>query len=259
MEVAKKRRMDRIKFLLIFIFIILIIGSSAFRTQISFSDLWQGFPKIWETFIGMFPPDWSYFSYITGPMFDTIRIAILGTTFGGILSIPIVLLSSRNVTRSPILFYPARFILNLIRTIPELLLAALFVPIFGIGPTAGIFAITVFSLGVIAKLAYEAVEAIDPGPLEAMTAVGANKIQWIFFGVVPQVAAYYMSYFLYSFEINVRAAVILGYVGAGGIGLILDNVLTSFQYHRVISIIIYTLVVVIIIDFLSNKIREKLL
>ena len=92
-----------------------------------------------------------------------------------------------------------------------------------------------------------------------MTAVGANKIQWIFFGVIPQVLAHYMSFFLYSFEINIRAAAILGYVGAGGIGLFLNNALGFFQYDRVLSIIIYTFIVVLIVDAISNKIREKLL
>lgn len=259
MDVAKRRQLSRIKTLLSVIFLLLLLWGSGYRTQVSFQDLFSGIPNIFSALADMLPPDWGYFDYVTGPMLETIRIAILGTTFGGILSIPIILLSSRNVTRSPFLFYPARFILNLIRTIPELLLAALFVPIFGIGPVAGICAITVFSLGVIAKLAYEAVEAIDPGPLEAMTAVGANKIQWVFFGVVPQVAAHFMSYFLYAFEINVRAAVILGYVGAGGIGIILNNMLASFQYNRVITIILYTLIVVAVIEFISNKIREKLL
>ncbi len=129
----------------------------------------------------------------------------------------------------------------------------------GIGEIPGILAISVFSFGIIAKLFYEAIEAIDPGPLEAMTAVGANKIQWIFFGVIPQVLAHYMSFFLYSFEINIRAAAILGYVGAGGIGLFLNNALGFFQYDRVLSIIIYTFIVVLIVDAISNKIREKLL
>lgn len=258
-DVIKKSRIGRMKIILSIILLILLLWGSGYRTNISLYDFFVGIPNIWSTLLDMFPPDLGYFHYVIGPMLETIRIAIIGTTFGGLLSIPIVLLSSRNVTRSPLLFYTARFILNLIRTIPELLLAALFVPIFGIGPIAGIFAITIFSLGVIAKLAYESVEAIDPGPLEAMTAVGANKIQWIFFGVVPQVAANYMSYFLYSFEINIRAAVILGYVGAGGIGLILNNVLASYQYSRALSIILFTLVVVTMIDAISNKIREKLL
>ncbi|MFC7394642.1 phosphonate ABC transporter, permease protein PhnE [Scopulibacillus cellulosilyticus] len=262
MEVAHvkaTRRLSRIRNFLSVIFIILLIWGSAVKTGVSFSSFVKGLPNMGTLFAEMFPPDWSYFGYVTKPMLETIRMAVLGTTFGGIIAIPFALLSSRNVVRTPVIYYPARFIMNLIRTIPELLLAALFVPILGIGEIPGILAIAVFSFGIIAKLAYESVEAIDPGPLEAMTAVGANKIQWIFFGVVPQVTAQFMSYFLYSFEINIRSAAILGYVGAGGIGLYLNNTLSFFQYDRVLTIIIYTLIVVIVIDFVSNKIREKLL
>lgn len=258
METVKPKK-TKIKPLLTIILIIAIIWGSIINTQISFSTLIQGFPNIIDLIKEMFPPDWSYFGSITDQMLETIRMAVLGTTFGGIVAIPFALLSSSNVVKIPVVYQIFRFIMNLIRTIPELLLAALFVPVFGIGELPGILAIAVFSFGIIAKLFYEAIEAIDPGPLEAMTAVGANKIQWIFFGVIPQVTAHYMSFFLYSFEINIRAAAILGYVGAGGVGLVLNTALGFFQYDRVLTIIIYTLVVVVIVDAVSNKIREKLL
>jgi phosphonate transport system permease protein len=258
MEKVKPKKF-KIKSLLTVILIIVIIWASAINTGVSFGSLWDGLPNILDLINEMFPPDWSYFSSITDQMLETIRMAVLGTTFGGIVAIPVALLSSSNVVKIPVIYQISRFIMNLIRTIPELLLAALFVPVFGIGEIPGIFAIAVFSFGIIAKLAYEAIEAIDPGPPEAMTAVGANKMQWIFFGVIPQVLAHYMSFFLYSFEINIRAAAILGYVGAGGIGLVLNNALGFYQYDRVLTIIIYTLVVVVIVDAFSNKLREKLL
>lgn len=259
MKTVQMRRMGKIKILLTIVFLILILWGSAAGTGVSYADFVQGIPNIWELITEMFPPDWSYFSYITKPMLATIRMAVVGTTFGGIVAIPVALLSSSNIAKVPVVYYIARFIMNLIRTVPELLLAALFVPVFGIGEIAGILAISVFSFGVIAKLFYESIEAIDPGPMEAMTAVGATKIQLIYFGVIPQVIAQFMSYFLYSFEINIRAAAILGYVGAGGVGLFLSNTLSFFQYDRTMAIIIYTLVVVVIIDTISNRIREKLL
>lgn len=259
MEVLKVRRIEKMKSLLAALFILLIIWGSAVQTGVSFQDLINGFPNMRALLYEMFPPDWSYFYSITDPMLATIRMAIIGTTFGAMFAIPVALLSSSNVVKIPIIYHVSRFFMNLIRTIPELLLAALFVPIFGIGEISGILAISVFSFGVIAKLLYEAIEAIDPGPLEAMTAVGANKIQWILFGVIPQVIAHFMSYFLYSFEINIRAAAVLGYVGAGGVGLHLNNALSFFQYDRVLTIIIYTFIVVLIIDTISNRIREKLI
>lgn len=107
----------------------------------------------------------------------------------------------------------------------------------------------------MAKLLYE---SIDPGPLEAMTAVGANKVQWIVYGVIPQVKAHFVSYVLYTFEVNVRAAAVLGLVGAGGIGLYYDRTLGFLQYQQTASIIIYTLVVVLVIDYVSTLLREKL-
>ncbi|UAK18033.1 phosphonate ABC transporter, permease protein PhnE [Sporolactobacillus terrae] len=254
-----KRRVARLKLVLVILFFILLIWSASKQTGVSIAELLANFSNMGALIDQMFPPDWSYFNYITQAMLETIRMAVLGTTFGGLAAIPFALLASRNIVKTKWVYVPFRFIMNLIRTIPELLLAALFVPIFGIGFVSGIFALGVFSFGVIAKLAYESVEAIDDGPLEAMTAVGANKTQWIFLGVVPQVVAPYMSYFLYCFEINVRAAAILGYVGAGGIGLYLSRTLGFLQYDRVMSIILYTFVVVLIIDGLSNRIREKLI
>lgn len=259
MDVIRRKRVARIKTSLTILFLILIIWGSAHTTQVSLAALWAGRRNMGSLLNEMFPPDWHYFSSVTKPMLATIRMAILGTTFGGIAAIPVALLASSNVVKIPVIYQIARVMMNLIRTLPELLLAALFVPIFGIGEIPGIFALAVFSFGVIAKLFYESIEAIDSGPLESMTAVGANKIQWIFFGVVPQVTASYMSYFLYSFEINVRAAAVLGYVGAGGIGLYLNNALGFFQYNQVLTIILYTFVVVLIIDGLSNRIREKLI
>jgi len=206
----------------------------------------------------MVPPDWSYFQVITTAMLDTIRMAIIGTTLGAILAIPLALIAASNVFTSTFLYSPARLILNFIRTIPDLLLAAIFVAIFGIGPLPGILALTFFSIGLVTKLLYESIESIDPGPLEAMTAVGANKVQWIVYGVIPQVKAHFVSYVLYTFEVNVRAAAVLGLVGAGGIGLYYDRTLGFLQYKQTASIIIYTLIVVLLIDYISTLLREKL-
>ena len=237
--------------------LLLVLGSS-WQIGFSFTELIHGLPNMWDLIVQLVPPDWAYFSVITSPLLETIRMAIIGTTIGGIIAFPLSILAARNVFHSIWITVPARFILNLIRTLPELLLAALFVAVFGIGPIPGIFALTLFSLGIIAKLFYESVESIDPGPMEAMTAVGANKIKWIFFGVVPQVMASFTSFFLYTFEINIRAAAVLGLVGAGGIGLYYEQTLGFLDYGKTASIIMYTLIVVLLIDYLSTKIREKL-
>jgi len=249
---------SKLKHMLTFILFILLLWGSSIQVAASFSKLVVGFPNIMDLLKEMVPPDWSYFQVITTAMLDTIRMAIIGTTLGAILAIPLALFAASNVFTSTFLYSPARLILNFIRTIPDLLLAAIFVAIFGIGPLPGILALTFFSIGLVAKLLYESIESIDPGPLEAMTAVGANKVQWIVYGVIPQVKAHFVSYVLYTFEVNVRAAAVLGLVGAGGIGLYYDRTLGFLQYQQTASIIIYTLVVVLVIDYVSTLLREKL-
>ncbi|ACK61328.1 MULTISPECIES: phosphonate ABC transporter, permease protein PhnE [Bacillus] len=249
---------SKLKHMLTFILVILLLWGSSIQVDASFSKLVVGFPNIMDLLKEMVPPDWSYFQVITTAMLDTIRMAIIGTTLGAILAIPLALFAASNVFTSTFLYSPARLILNFIRTIPDLLLAAIFVAIFGIGPLPGILALTFFSIGLVAKLLYESIESIDPGPLEAMTAVGANKVQWIVYGVIPQVKAHFVSYVLYTFEVNVRAAAVLGLVGAGGIGLYYDRTLGFLQYQQTASIIIYTLVVVLVIDYVSTLLREKL-
>lgn len=250
---------SKLKYILTLCIILLLIVAASWQIEFSLSKLMNGLPNMWDLIVRLVPPDWTYFSVITSPILETIRMAIIGTTLGGIFAFILSLFAARNIFRSVWITIPARFILNLIRTLPELLLAALFVAVFGIGPIPGIFALTLFSLGIIAKLFYESVESIDPGPLEAMTAVGANKIKWIVFGVVPQVMASFMSFFLYAFEINIRAAAVLGLVGAGGIGLYYEQTLGFLDYDKTTSIIIYTLIVVLLIDYFSTKIREKLI
>ena len=134
--------------------------------------------------------------------------------------------------------------------------SAIFVVVFGIGQIPGVLALFILTICVIAKLLYEALETIDPGPMEAMTAVGANKTKWIVFGVVPQILSTFFSYVLFAFEINIRASV-LGLVG-GGIGLFYDSTLGLFQYPKTAMIILFTLVIVVIIDYVSSKVREQL-
>ncbi|MDU4694912.1 MAG: phosphonate ABC transporter, permease protein PhnE [Paenibacillus sp.] len=239
--------------------ILLLLWGSAVDTDASLSKLIQGSPNMLDLLREMFPPKWSYFDNIVPAMLETIRMALIGTTFGAILAVPVALLCASNLSRSAWIYQPVRFLLNLVRTIPDLLLAAIFVAIFGLGPLPGMMALTVFSFGLIAKLTYEALETIDRGPLEAMTSVGATSVQRIAFGVVPQIQAHFISYVLYTFEINVRAAAVLGLVGAGGIGHYYEVTLGFLEYDKTCMIILFTLAVVLLIDYVSTKLREKML
>ncbi len=241
------------------IILVAVIVACSVRTEATPYQLIVGLPQMGSLLQEMFPPDWSYLPTIWGPMMETLQIAILGTTLGALLAVPVALLCASNLGVSRWVSLPTRMVLNLVRTIPDLLFAAIFVAVFGIGPFAGMLALVFFSFGIIAKLTFEAIEAIDPGPLEAMTAVGSNRLQIIMYGVVPQALPYFMSYLLYTFEVNVRAAAVLGLVGAGGIGLLLDRSLGLFRYDRAAIIILLTLAIVLVIDYGSTMIRRKLL
>jgi phosphonate transport system permease protein len=241
------------------VLVLLLLFGSAFETEASLPELIEGIPEMGKLFQEMYPPNWGYLSTVWEPMLETIRMAIIGTIVGSLIAIPVSFFAARNVTRIPVVSAAARFILNLVRTIPDLMYAGLFAAIVGYGALAGTIALAFFSFGLVSKLTYESIESIDPGPLEAMTAVGANKLQWIQFGVVPQITAQFTAYVLYTFEVNVRAATILGFVGAGGIGLFLQRALDRLRYDQASTIILLMLVVVLVIDYVSTKLREKLL
>ncbi|MCD1259344.1 phosphonate ABC transporter, permease protein PhnE [Paenibacillus athensensis] len=257
MKATAARRPDRIKLYLNALLVLILLVGSAYRTDASLTGLIVNADQFFVILGDMLPPHWAYVPTVLGPMLETLQMAILGTTAGALLAVPVALLASRNVSRYPALYIPARFILNLLRAMPELLYATLFVTVVGIGPLAGVLALLIFSFGIVSKLLYESIEAIDPGPLEAMTAVGANRLQWIHFGVVPQITASFISYFLYTFEVNVRASAVLGMVGAGGIGFLLERSLNQFRYDNTATIVLATFLVVLLIDYISQTIRER--
>jgi phosphonate transport system permease protein len=222
------------------------------------ATLWEGLPVFLRLFADMVPPNLAILPALVDPLVQTLQIALVGTTQGAVLAVPLTLLAARNVTRSPWLYVAARGLLNLLRTIPDLLYAAILVAVVGIGPFAGILALTVFSLAVIAKLTSESLEAIDPGPLDALEAAGANRLKTIRFAVVPQILPAYLSYTLFVFEINIRVSFVLGLVGAGGIGQTLNTALQLFRYQSALTIILVMLAVVIVIDAGSVRLRQVL-
>lgn len=216
---------------------------------------WDGFRRIATD---LFPPDWSYVPRIWDRLAETIHMAILATTLAAIVSVPIFLLSAANLFPSPWVHQPVRLFMNVLRTIPDILLAVIFVSIFGVGVFPGIMALFVFSLGILAKLMYETLEAIDMNPIEAIRASGGNRLQVIAWGVLPQILPQFVSFTLYVFEVNVRASVVLGFVGAGGVGLLLQQQVAFFNYPRVMTIILIIFATVLIIDGISNRIRSQL-
>lgn len=232
---------------------------SAIRTGFSLREIWGGFPAFFKLLGDMLPPNWSYYNRIIPAFIETVQIAIVGTTAGAVLAIPIICLASNNINTNKPLYFMVKALMNLVRTIPELLYAAILVAAVGLGPFAGVIALSVFSLAILAKLTSESVEAIDPGPMEALSACGANKLEIIQYAVVPQVLPIYVSYALYVFEINIRVSTVLGLVGAGGIGQLLKTQLDLFRYRNASAVILATFVVVVLIDVVSTRLRARLI
>lgn len=240
------------------ILIALLIASSR-MTGVDISMFVNNFGQFLNLLVRMSSPAWEYTAVIIRPLLETIQMAILGTTIGAAVAVPFAILSASNLIHNRLLRNLTRLFLDLVRTLPDLLLAAIFVAVFGIGSTAGVVTLAIFSFGMVSKLFYEVIETIDMGPLEALESVGANKVTIIWFAVLPQILNQFISYFLYTLEINVRASTVLGYLGAGGIGVFLQRSLNEFNYSQTAVIILATLAVVLVIDGISNHLRRVLL
>jgi phosphonate transport system permease protein len=197
--------------------------------------------------------DWRAYLYQTG---ITIQIAIWGTLLAIVGAVPCGLLSSSNVAPAWV-YQPVRRVMDSCRSINEMIFAMLFISAVGLGPFAGVLALFMHTLGTLAKLFSEAVEAIDPQPVEGIRATGANKLQEIAYGIIPQVVPLWISYSLYRFESNVRSASVVGMVGAGGIGAILWDAIRSFNYGATAAMLIILVVVVSLLDLGSAHVRKR--
>jgi phosphonate transport system permease protein len=195
-------------------------------------------------------------------MLVTIFQAMLATTLGALLALPFSFLAAKNLTGRSLLsawlYYLARGILNILRSIEALLYVVIFVFWVGIGPFAGMLALAVTSFALIGKLFSEAIENIDDGPIEAVTATGANRLQMISYAVLPQIVPPFISYLIYQWDINVRMATIIGFAGGGGIGLTLTTFFGSLQYHKAGTVVAIIVIVVALMDFASAKLRQAL-
>ncbi|MGF2615427.1 phosphonate ABC transporter, permease protein PhnE [Rossellomorea vietnamensis] len=231
---------------------------STIKTNATLPDLIEGIPNMGRVIVKFFPPNFEAFQHIVEPMAETIQMAIVATTIASILCIPLSLLAAQNITTNKFVYTFVRSILNILRTIPDMVLAVIFVGLFGIGIFPGIVALIIFSLGILAKLISETIESVDMNPIEAMQASGSNTLQSISFALVPQVLPQFTSFVLYVFEINIRASVVLGLVGAGGIGLVLSQQLKFYNYPNAMLIILVIFAVVVIIEYISTKIREAI-
>ena len=238
--------------------VLLAIVLSLRMTGFDLSIVVKKFDKLLDLMVKLFHPKWSFFGKVVRPLIDTIKMSILGTVIGCLLALPVSVLASTNIDKNRVIVSVLRFILALIRTLPTLVIALVCALIFGLGTFAGTLAISIFTFGIVAKMLYESIETIDMGPFEAMEAMGANKFQAFWSACVPQILPVYLSHSLYCFEMNVRASAILGYVGAGGLGITINERIGWRDYEGLGMVLLTLFVVVVAIEFTSEYLRGKL-
>jgi len=216
--------------------------------KFSFSSAWA---DLAEWFWGL--PRWARL------LGDTLLIAYMGTLTGGICGFVLCFLASANLVNSRAIVFTTRRLLEFCRTVPEIVFALIFVLAFGLGPLPGVLAIAIHTTGALGKQFAEVVENIDSKPIEGVAASGGSWIQIVRFGAVPQVLSNFVGYGLLRFEINVRGAAVMGFVGAGGIGQDLIEAVRKFYYTDVSAILLLIIVTVMLIDFVSERVRHRLL
>jgi phosphonate transport system permease protein len=227
--------------------------------NIRFVNLKQRWPQATKIFELMATDlDKPYFSEMVHGMLESVQMAVVGTGIAAVLALPFGFIAAANMQMFRGQFYLGKFNLNFIRTFPEIVLAILFMKGVGPGAFAGIMAMGIHSIGMLGKMYAEVIEQIDRGPIEALQSVGANRLQQLWYAVIPQVLPEFSSYAIYRFEINIRAATVLGVVGAGGIGTPLIFAILQRQWGRVGMILLGIVVVVSVVDYLSAWLRSKL-
>lgn len=240
-----------------FAIIILLLYKSAIATKLNPLSLIQGIENVISLMARMLPPNFGVWRQVLSLSLETIYIAITATTLAIIISFPLSLMAAKNTTPHPITYHVIRNILNFLRGVPELIFALLFVVAVGMGPFAGVLALATHTIGVLGKIFAEYIEEAKLGPQEAIISTGATKLQVIYYGIIPQIIPNILAMIFYRFEVNVRSATVLGFVGAGGIGFYLLTAMRLLNYSTSITCIIAILIMVGMIDYLGSFIRLK--
>lgn len=227
--------------------------------QISIDRVWAAPGQVWALITGMLPPDFSDGGRLMAKLLESLYVAWIGTMIGAIFSFPAGFMAASNIAPRWLVI-PTRAILSAIRAFPELILAIIFIVPFGLGPFTGAMAIGLHSIGTLGKLTSEVIEGVDDGPVEAISSSGGTRMMQMRFGVVPQAMPNIVAYWLYRFEINVRASAVLGLVGAGGIGAeIVARLRFRDDWPKAGAALILTIVAVLIIDAASAAIRRRII
>jgi len=208
----------------------------------------------------MWPVDWAHYrTDVHAALIETLHIATLGTLLSLVMAIPFGLLVASNLTRNKAVNFFARVVLVASRSINSLVWALLFLAVFGPGPLAGTLAIAFRSIGFVGKMVGETIEQMPPGPIEALQAAGASKMSEIWYGYWPQLKPAFWSIVLLRWDINVRESAVLGLVGAGGIGMVLDTALNLFQWPRVATVLVAIFAVVVVTEVVVTQVRKRML
>jgi phosphonate transport system permease protein len=235
-----------------------LVGSFGAVEMGKFPLLFANSERTAELLSGFTRPNFAEWRLYLAETWETVQMALWGTVLAVITAVPLGLLASRNLAPWWIV-RPVRLLMDVLRSVNELVVGLLFVAAVGLGPFAGVMALAIHTTGVLAKLFSEAVEAVDPGPLEGVRATGASRLEEIVWGVLPQVAPLWVSFALYRFESNSRSATVLGLIGAGGIGALLVESMNAFAFDQTSAIVLVIIAAVSTIDFVSQLIRKRLL
>ena len=261
-EIIIYRQKNRLRNIFIFLILLIMVIWSVDVTIVEDTD-WERMGSLSDVlssagrFIGI---DFSLFPDLIVPSIETFMISILGTFVGVIICIPATWFGAKNITPFKPLTYPlGRLLMTLSRSIHEIVWALFFVAVFGLGALSGICAIAVRSVGFIAKMSSEAIEDIDVGPIEAIRSAGGNGFQVLIYAIIPQVIPQILGVIIFEWEINIRRSAILGLVGAGGLGLVFFRQMNTFNFHGVTSVIISILGIIVIGEFVSHKMRNRVI
>jgi len=260
MEIKRFNKISIPKFIIYF-FLLLLVISSFKGTEISFLNFKEGIPYMIEFLKEMFPPNlYKEFLYsVFTALILTFKMALAGTIIGVVISLPLAILASKKLTPIGFLYHPTRLLISLFRTVPDLIWALFFVATIGLGPFAGVLALTVDTIGFCGRFFAESFEETAKEPVQGLKAIGANKLAIIFCAVIPGSLPSLINSSLFSLEKAVRSSVVLGLVGAGGIGVELKNSMDMFEYSSAATIIILIFILVIFVEQISSYIRNKII
>jgi phosphonate transport system permease protein len=247
-----------------FLFVIGVVFLGVFLHGVSISGLTpermaRGVFRLYEFLSDAFPPDLTRLPNIFQATLETFEMALVGTVLGAVLSLPLALLAAKNTTPHPFMYRLTRSLIGLLRAIPDLIWGLIFIVVVGLGPGPGILAITVDVMGFCGRFFAERIEEIEPGPVEALRSLGASQAGIVIGAILPETLASFVASTLFSLESSVRSAVVLGLVGAGGIGVELATSMQLLRYDEALTIILVIFLVVIVVEQVSSAIRRRLI